>query len=155
MSYDKSHTELHKNLTEFERLTGTGNVKLANTVLAKIIRSLVVMIETTKGCGNHSTPLINPPLLNRVMPKLIADDPVAQMRNIAPKHEVIENEISSVDDFTTETEVTPKTETSEAVLEPVEATEHMEAIMEPVEAETAPETSPKPVVTGKKPAKKA
>ena len=31
MSYDKHHADLHVALKEFERLTGTGNVKSANS----------------------------------------------------------------------------------------------------------------------------
>ena len=47
MSYNKHHREMHELLREFDRVTGTGNMKLANAAMSKIIRSLVAMIEAT------------------------------------------------------------------------------------------------------------
>ena len=46
MSYNKHHREMHEMLREFDRVTGTGNMKAANAAMAKIVRSLVAMIES-------------------------------------------------------------------------------------------------------------
>jgi hypothetical protein len=48
MSYDKHHADLHVALKEFERLTGTGNVKSANSTMVKIVRHLVQMVEWSR-----------------------------------------------------------------------------------------------------------
>jgi hypothetical protein len=54
MSYDNHHKLLHTQLREFERVTGTGNVKLANNAMAAIVRHLVAMLEALpKGCGGN------------------------------------------------------------------------------------------------------
>ena len=54
MTYQIHKNSLNETLREYERVTGTGNMKQANLAMAKIIRSLVSMIENipAKPCSN-------------------------------------------------------------------------------------------------------
>ena len=54
MTYNQHRLAMHDNLREFERVTGTGNIKLANNAMIKIVRSLVAMMESLPtGCGGN------------------------------------------------------------------------------------------------------
>ncbi|CAM6054970.1 unnamed protein product [Sphagnum tenellum] len=54
MTYDKHRANLHDTLREFERVTGTGNMKNAQFAMAKMVRSLVAMMDAMPtGCGGN------------------------------------------------------------------------------------------------------
>jgi hypothetical protein len=53
-AHDIHRTDVHTHLREFERLTGTGNVKTANLSVAKLVRSMLKMMETLpSGCNGN------------------------------------------------------------------------------------------------------
>jgi len=102
--YEKIRKELHEALAEFTRLTGTGNVKLANLVMIQIVHFLVDLIEHQPktscqcggqcGCGNGVSlaPLngtMKPPVTALpVPPVMVVPDDVTDVTDVHQSSEL-------------------------------------------------------------------
>jgi hypothetical protein len=84
MSYAKHRAEVTNSLREFERVTGTGNMKSSNLAMVKIVKSLVAMMETMPtGCGGNCqcqpTPMTLPKSFAVAEPVEIVPEPTPEI----------------------------------------------------------------------------
>ena len=91
MDYHTHQKEVLKQLAEFERTTGNGNVKNANVAMAKIVKSLLVMLEYKANVD--VTPLVQPVIAPQVSYQKVVDKLMEEDTGFLVKNMEIENSL--------------------------------------------------------------